>query len=237
MSPPLRLLAVHAGWVAVDKPAGLAVIPRREGAAEDCLIARLSAQLGERLYVVHRLDAETSGVLLVARNAAAHRDLNLAFEAQQISKTYIAWTLGAADPPAARISIPLHPARKGKMRPALPGEAGAKPAHTEYRTETVGAWHGQTTARLRLHPRTGRQHQLRVHLRAIGTPILRDPLYALTSFKPPWDDLPLKRLALHAAAIDVPALGDQPAQRVESPWPADLQALDAALTKRPAGGR
>lgn len=225
---PLTLLADNPRWIAVDKPTGIAAIPARDEDPSDSLRHRLQDQLGLPLWVVHRIDRETSGVMLYARDADAHRALNLAFQRGQVGKTYLAWTLGVPAP-AGRIDTPMHSARKGKMRPAQAGEPGAIAACTDYAVEQQWEFGAGVIARVRCHPRTGRQHQIRVHLRSIGCPILRDGYYGLATFKPPFDTLPIARLALHAAAIDVPRVLEVPAQRVEAPLAADLVALQATL--------
>jgi tRNA pseudouridine32 synthase/23S rRNA pseudouridine746 synthase len=226
---PLTLLADNARWLVVDKPAGIAAIPARDEDPADSLRHRLQTQLGVPLWVVHRIDRETSGAIIYARDADAHRALNLAFQRGQVGKTYLAWTAGAPATPAGRIDTPMHSARKGKMRPAQAGEPGAIAASTDYAVEQQWSRGDSVVARVRCHPRTGRQHQIRVHLRSIGCPILRDGYYGLTTFKPPFDTLPIARLALHAAAIEVPRVLEIPAQRVEAPLAADLIALQVAL--------
>jgi tRNA pseudouridine32 synthase/23S rRNA pseudouridine746 synthase len=226
---PLKLLADNARWLVVDKPAGIASIPARDEDPADSLRHRLQEQLGVPLWVVHRIDRETSGAIIYARDADAHRTLNLAFQRGQVGKTYHAWTAGVPPTTEGRIDAPMHHARKGKMRPAQPGEPGAIAACTDYAVEQQWAIGDAAIARVRCHPRSGRQHQIRVHLRSIGCPILHDALYGLATFKPPYDQLPISRLALHAAAIDVPRVLEIPAQRVEAPLAADLVALQAAL--------
>jgi tRNA pseudouridine32 synthase/23S rRNA pseudouridine746 synthase len=226
---PLRLLADNSRWLVVDKPAGIASIPARDEDPADSLRHRLQQQLGVPLWVVHRIDRETSGAIIYARDADAHRTLNLAFQRGQVGKTYLAWTAGVPALTEGRIDTPMHSARKGKMRPAQAGEPGAIAACTDYAVEQRWAIGGAAIARVRCHPRSGRQHQIRVHLRSIGCPILRDALYGLASFKPPFDRLPIARLALHAAAIEIPRVLEVPAQRVEAPLPADLIAMQASL--------
>ena len=229
MSADLTLLADTPRWLVVDKPAGIAAIPARDEDPADSLRHRLQEQLGVALWVVHRIDRETSGAMIFARDAQAHRALNQAFERGQVRKTYLAWTAGAPQPAKGRIDVPLHTARKGKMRPAVRGEAEAKSACTDYEVEQRWDFAGGVIARVRCHPRTGRQHQLRVHLRSRECPILHDALYGLATLKPPYDGLPIQRLALHAAAVELPDILEVPAQRVEAPLPADLIALEAAL--------
>src|SRR5690606_11931946 len=101
------VLAETAAWLAVDKPAGIAVVPARGEPFGDSLRARLEAARGERLWVVHRLDRETSGVVLFARTAEAHRTLSLAFEHREVTKQYRAWTCGAPEPATGTIDLPL----------------------------------------------------------------------------------------------------------------------------------
>lgn len=226
---PVAVLERNARWLAVAKPAGLAVIPTREGRPEDCLRARVEGQLGQALWVVHRIDRETSGVVVFACDADAHRALNLAFERHQVGKTYLAWCAGAPQPAAGSVSLALHSARKGKMRPAHPGEAGARQAHTDYCTEQVWPLDGSCVSRLRCQPRSGRQHQIRVHLRHLGTPILADPLYGLATRQPPFDRIAPARLALHAWQLALPAIGEVAASTPIAPLPADLVALQARL--------
>jgi tRNA pseudouridine32 synthase/23S rRNA pseudouridine746 synthase len=226
---PLTLLADNPRWLVVDKPSGIASIPARDEDPADSLRHRLQEQLGVPLWVVHRIDRETSGAIIYARDAEAHRALNLAFQRGQVGKTYLAWTAGVPESSAGRIDTPMHHARKGKMRPAQAGEPGAIPASTDYAVEQQWSLGDAVVARVRCHPRTGRQHQIRVHLRSIGCPILRDGYYGLATFKPPFAALPIARLALHAAAIDIPRVLEQPAQHVEAPLAPDLVALQAQL--------
>ncbi len=228
----LPLLADNARWLVVNKPPGIAAIPARDEEPGQSLRHLLQAQLGCPLWVVHRLDRDTSGVMIFARDADAHRALNLAFQHGQVGKSYLAWTLGVPDPEEGRIEVPLHTARKGKMRPAARGEAGAIQARTDYTLEQRWRIDHAWIARLRCQPRTGRQHQIRVHLRSRDCPILQDALYGMATLKPPFDQLPLRRLALHACAVEIPAVLEIPAQRVEAPLPADLAELETWLDGR-----
>jgi tRNA pseudouridine32 synthase / 23S rRNA pseudouridine746 synthase len=227
--PILELLADNARWLVVNKPPGIAAIPAREEEPAQSLRHLLQTQLDCPLWVVHRLDRDTSGVMILARDADAHRALNLAFQHGQVGKRYLAWTLGAPEPEKGRIEVPLHTARKGKMRPAAKGEAGAIQARTDYALEQRWRIDQAWISRLACQPRSGRQHQIRVHLRSRGWPILQDALYGMATLKPPYDQLPLSRLALHAAAVEIPAVLETPAQRVEAPLPADLVALEGYL--------
>jgi RluA family pseudouridine synthase len=235
--PPLVLLHEDHDLVAVAKPAGEPVIPARGESARDCVQRRLERQVGGRLWVVHRIDRDASGVVVFARNADAHRELSLAFEHRQVVKAYAAFVAGRIEPPRGRLDVPLHPARKGKTRPALPGEAGAQPSQTDYATRkrwTLTA-DGRIVSLLEAHPLTGRHHQIRVHLRSAGTPILFDPLYGRGLMPEALAGAPCARLALHARRIDVPAPRGGGRVVVEAPFPPDLAALVEWLDARGEG--
>ena len=226
MNADWRVLLDHPRVLAVDKAAGITVIPARDEDPGRALRQRLESELRAPLWVVHRIDRDTSGVVVFARDADAHRELNHAFEHALVRKTYLAWTAGIPQPPAGFIDVPLHPARKGKMRPALPGEVDAKDARTDYVVEARRALGDLTVARVRCHPRSGRQHQIRVHLRSLGCPILRDPLYGMNTLRAPWAELPVPRLALHAQQLQLPDLFGADGLEIVAPLPADLAEID-----------
>ena len=226
MTSTIPVLYDAGGMLAVDKPPGLPVVPGALDRPGDCLRGRLERELGTRLWVVHRLDRDTSGVLLFARTPEVHRALSLAFEERRVRKTYVAFTLGVPSPPEGRIETPLHPARRGKVRPALPGEKGAWDAATRYVVRKHWERHGAAVAMVEAHPETGRHHQIRAHLRSVGTPILFDRVYGLAAGTAMLAEAPSRRLALHASKIAVPdpSLAAQ-ACAIEAPLPADLLAL------------
>lgn len=218
-------------WLlAANKPAGVVVIPGRDESPADSLRGQLEQARGETLWVVHRLDRETSGLVLFARDADSHRKLNQAFEQRRIHKQYWALAAGAPLPAQTRIELALHSARKGRMRPALAGEAGALSASTGLRV--LQRWRVGTgeVAELELRPETGRQHQLRVHLRALEAPLWADPVYRL----PPERMLrlpgaPLTRLALHAQFLDLshPQTGER--LQLQAPLAPDLLQMRSWL--------
>jgi RluA family pseudouridine synthase len=247
----LPVLYDEDGVLAVDKPSGLAVEPDRWRPDKPSLAASLlvteSAAEGNRPRIVHRLDRDTSGVLLVARDVEAERRLRTAFDTGLVSKTYHALVEGEHPLPDGEEEIvdkPIAPdARKsGRMRVHEDG----KPARTRFAVEQ--RFQGYTL--LRCEPLTGRTHQLRVHLRELGFPLAVDPIYgrrkvlALSEIKRGYRpkrghiEHPLiDRLTLHAAAIEFPSSAGVRV-RVESPIPRDLARVLKQLAKvRPFDGR
>ena len=171
------VLHEDAHVLAVDKPAGRLVIPGR-GTDERSLREELE-EIHGRLWVVHRLDRGTSGVLLFARTAEAHRTLNLAFDRGEPRKRYLAIVRGIPAP-ERRIDLPIAAARRGRMRPARPGDARGKAAVTLVRRLEqlpVRPWARGPLALVEALPETGRTHQIRVHLAAVGLPLAVDPDY------------------------------------------------------------
>lgn len=228
MLEPVTFLYSDDTLVVVDKPAGVTVIPAPDLAPGSCLRDRVAATLGGPVWVVHRLDRDTSGVVAFARTAEAHRTLSMAFERRDVGKEYRALVAGQPAPAAGTIDIALHEARKGKARPARPGEPGAREASTRYETRRAWRLDAGVVTELAAWPATGRHHQIRVHLRAIGTPILGDAHYG-GALVAPYAAILVPRLALHAAAIDLPHPQGGQRVRVTAPWPADLAAVTDGL--------
>jgi RluA family pseudouridine synthase len=227
---------------AIAKPAGTVVIPGRNEDPGACVRKTLEVAWNEPLWVVHRLDRDTSGVLVLARSAAAHRAMSMAFERHEVRKWYLAFTRRGPEHPRGTIGTALHQARKGKMRPAEPNEAGAQAAQTEYDVLRRWALPGAAVALVEARPRTGRQHQVRVHLRSIGAPLLVDPLYGgaarvtAADLGLEGDEVLCARLTLHAARLEfVPPGGTGPV-RIEAPLPADLAELAARLERGDGSG-
>ncbi len=226
----IPVLHEDAHLLAVDKPAGRIVIPGR-GTGERSLREELEAVHG-RLWVVHRLDRGTSGVLLFARTAEAHRALNLAFDRQEPQKRYLALVRGAP-PQAWRAEAPIAPARRGRMRPARPGDPRAKAAATRFRmVEAFAArpWAGGPAAWVEALPETGRTHQIRVHLSATGFPLLVDADYGDPGpLAGPGGETLLERTPLHAARLEVRHPADGRTLAIEAPLPGDLARTLEAL--------
>ncbi len=225
MDAPLAILFEDEHVLAVDKPPGRLVIPGRSG-PERTLQEELQQSHG-RLWIVHRLDRGTSGVLLFARSAAAHRELNLAFDRQQIAKRYLAIVRGAPQG-ELHVEVPIAPARRGRMRPARRGDDRGKAAATDVAVmERFSPRRGlPALALVEVRPRTGRTHQIRVHLAAAGFPLAVDPDYG--DPEPLVDDagrILLARTPLHASRLELqhPASGRRLA--IEAPLPPDLEAV------------
>ncbi len=160
------------GWLAVDKPAGIPVHPVNT-VRENSVIRMLRRQEGnEELRLAHRLDRETSGVLLVADNRSTARTLSLAFENRQVHKEYIAVVRGVVRDREGTIELPVGKAADSRVYTRQAAVKGC-PSETGWKVEARGA----AATMLRLFPRTGRRHQIRVHLEAIGHPVLGDLLY------------------------------------------------------------
>lgn len=169
---PLVILRQDHELLAVDKPAGLLSVPGKGARLADCLLARVQAVFPEAL-LVHRLDRDTSGVIVFALSPHAQRHLGLQFEKRQMRKLYIAEVAGEVMETAGTIDLPLIVDWPNRPLQKVDFETG-KPAVTDWKRVR----RGPERSRMRLMPQTGRSHQLRVHMREIGHPILGDPLYA-----------------------------------------------------------
>jgi tRNA pseudouridine32 synthase/23S rRNA pseudouridine746 synthase len=193
------LVFVDEHLVVLDKPAGLLAVPGRGAGKQDCLAQRARALWPDTL-VVHRLDMATSGLFLMARGLAMQRRLGRAFEDRQVGKVYVAVVAGALEGESGTIDLPL--AADWPRRPAQKVDSDhGKPSVTHWRVLAREA----ARTRVALEPATGRTHQLRVHLQAIGHPILGDALYAPAAVR----EL-APRLLLHATrlALAHPADGE-----------------------------
>lgn len=187
---PLRLVHVDPDLIVADKPAGLLSVPGKGAHLADCLIARISTVHPEVL-LVHRLDRDTSGIIAFARNRAAQRHLGLQFEKRQLRKVYVARVAGCVAEPEGEVDLPIGVDWPNRPRQHV-DHANGRPAQTRWRV--IGQ--EEEATRVRLMPKTGRSHQLRVHMAEIGHPILGDPFYAEG---PARDDHP--RLMLHSESL------------------------------------
>lgn len=229
----LPILFENDAMVAVDKPTGVMVHPDGVSSDEtvsDWFAARYpgSREVGEtqrlvsggeimRPGVVHRLDRDTSGVVVLAKTPEAHAFLKEAFQERQAHKTYYAFVYGIPKEPKGTIDFAIGRSRKDfRLRSAQPKAKGRmREAITRYEVIAEDGQH----AFLKVMPETGRTHQIRVHLKAIHHPVVCDPLYAP---KRPCD-LWFSRLALHAAILELPT-PEGGTISIESPLPPEFQA-------------
>jgi len=175
--------------IVVNKPAGLLAVPGRGADKQDCLASRVQAEFPDAL-VVHRLDMATSGLLLFARGAEMQRRLSHLFREREVQKRYVAVVSGRLELLSGEIDLPL--IRDWPNRPRQKVDfATGKPSLTRYRVLA----HDDGTTRVELEPVTGRTHQLRVHMAAIGHPIMGDALYGGET------EGRAERLLLHASAL------------------------------------
>ena len=186
---PLSILHQDHEILIVDKPSGLLSVPGRGEHLADCLLSRVQAAFPEAL-LVHRLDRDTSGVMVFALTSHAQRHLGLQFEKRQVKKTYVARVWGRVEEKTGTVDLPLIVDWPNRPRQKVDFDAG-KPALTDWR----GGRYEESATRVRLFPKTGRSHQLRVHMREIGHPILGDPFYA------EGEALNAPRLMLHAESL------------------------------------
>ena len=171
---PLPIVYADDAIVLVNKPSGLLSVPGRDPANYDSVYSRLLARFGE-VHVVHRLDMDTSGVMLLARHKDALRHLSRQFQQRTSCKHYLAWVDGAMAQQQGSVNLPLRcdwPNRPKQMVDMIQG----KPSLTEYEVLRYDAV--MQASLVRLTPITGRSHQLRVHMAALGNPILGCRFYA-----------------------------------------------------------
>ena len=189
---PVPILHVDDHCIVAVKPAGLLSVPGRGTDGGDCLAARVQACHADAL-VVHRLDMATSGLVVLARGATAQRRLSIAFATRAVEKVYVAIVDGLVADDAGEIDLPLSADWPNRPRQIVDRDRG-KPSLTRYRVLQRDAKSGRS--RVELRPVTGRSHQLRVHLQAVGHPIVGDALYAPAAVQAGAD-----RLLLHAAGL------------------------------------
>ncbi len=238
---PIHVVHEDDDLLIVDKPAGLVVHPS-PGHADGTLVNALLGRGGslasggispggiagvQRPGIVHRLDRDTSGLLMVARSDAAQASLQAQLKARRIRKTYLALVQGSVSAAAGRIEAPIgrDPGRRTRMAVVPSG----RPATTGYRVrERFPAW-----TLLELDLVTGRTHQIRVHLEAIGHPVAGDPMYGTGTSRRGPDGL--ERLFLHAWRLELTSPSSGRLIRAEAPLPPELEDALAGLRAAAAG--
>ncbi len=194
----------------VNKPAGLLVIPGGYGEEEN--LRQMLESVYGRVWIVHRLDRYTSGILVVARTTSAHRALNTQFEKHRVHKTYHALVNGVPQWDDLTVDRPLQPNGDRRHRTVV-SEKG-KPSRTEIKV--LERFNG--CALVEATPKTGRTHQIRAHLAASGHPIVADRLYR----GHPLASRSIDRPALHALSIEIDHPTTGQTMHFEAPYPADL---------------
>jgi len=219
----LDILYEDADVLVVNKPAGLVVHPgagQSQGTLVNALLnylPELALQEGERPGIVHRLDRDTSGLLLVAKHEEARQQLQGQFKRRQVKKVYLALVEGRLEPAQGVIEAPIgrDPARRKRMAVV---SVGGRPARTAYQVRD----HADPFTLLEAYPETGRTHQIRVHLAAIGHPVVGDRVYGGKK-----ERLGLRRQFLHAWRLTFTLPGTGERATFSAPLPGDLtQALD-----------
>jgi len=234
--PPSPSIGIRILWsdehlLAVNKPAGLLVIPDGYEPEKPCLIRLLEPDFG-RVWTVHRLARETSGVMLVARSAEVHSLLNTAFERRQVNKTYHALIVGRPPWEVYSIEQPLRVDGDRRHRTTVDTQLG-KPAVTE--VTVIERW--RSVSLISAHPLSGYTHQIRTHLASEGFPLLCDPLYGgkmAVEFLSDQEQIPvISRLALHARQMALNHPVTQQPLQIEAAYPDDfirtIQAFQKAV--------
>ncbi len=219
---PLAILYEDDDVIAIDKPAGMVVHPAAGHSSGTLVNAILwhfpdieGVGEGGRPGIVHRLDKDTSGVILVAKNARAHRHLQDQFKERTIAKTYLALVHGHISPERGLIDAPIGRHLRHRKRMAIVPITKGRAARTEY--ESIAFYDADTL--VAAHPLTGRTHQIRVHLASIGHPVVGDTVYGRR------DAYKLGRHFLHAHRIRFQRPRDERVVELVSPLPTELQAL------------
>ena len=223
--------------IALNKPSGLLSIPDREG--KDISLKKLLIEKYGNIFTVHRLDKDTSGLIVFAKNEVTHKHLSQQFEARQTEKIYLGLVLGSLAEKKGTIDAPIaeHPVKKGLMTVHRKG----KESLTDY--ELLEDFKIFSWLQFQIH--TGRTHQIRVHAKHIGHPVVCDDLYGdgkpilLSSLKHKFklskkelEERPiLNRLGLHAVSLQLATTNNETV-KLEAPLPKDLKALLQQLRKR-----
>ena len=188
--PWINVVHEEADFVIVDKPSGLLSVPGKDPALSDCLQRRAEARW-PTAGMIHRLDKDTSGVMVLALNKRAHAKIAMQFEKRTAQKSYVARVWGRLEAEEGLVDLPIAVDWENKPRQRIDFERGRE-ARTEWK---VLAREAEAT-RVRLHPLTGRTHQLRLHMMTLGHPVLGDPFYAAGAAFAAAD-----RLQLHAEEL------------------------------------
>jgi 23S rRNA pseudouridine1911/1915/1917 synthase len=238
---PLTVLFEDAHLIVVDKPAGMAAHPG-PGTPGGTLVNALLSHCGDSLSgiggvarpgIVHRLDKDTSGVMVAAKTDAAHAGLSALFATHDIDRAYIAFTRGAPSPTNGTIQTQIGRSANDRKKMAVL-KSGGREAITHYQVEQTFGGAKPMAARVRCVLETGRTHQIRVHLASKGSPCLGDPVYGsaapMMAVREVIEAAGLARQALHAAVLGFVHPVTRERLRFETPLPADMATLEAGLS-------
>jgi len=227
---PLDILFENDDLLVVNKPAGMVVHPSPGHESGTLVHAALGYAPGiegiggeERPGIVHRLDKETSGLIVIAKNERAHRWLQDQFRDRSVEKYYLALVDGAPPTPSGRVDAAIGRNTSHRKMMGVVPEAKGRAAVSEYRT--LEAFPDHTL--LEIHPLTGRTHQIRVHLAFLGCPVTGDTVYG--RHRP---SVPLDRHFLHAFRLKITLPGEQTPRAFEAPLPPELERVLAELRQK-----
>ncbi len=226
-SIPLDIVFENETLLVINKPAGMVVHPAAGHDSGTLVQAVLGYDPdlegeGMRPGVVHRLDKDTSGLIVLARTEQAHRWLQDQFRLRRVVKIYLALVDGAPPTPSGRVEAPIGRDPKDRKKMAIVPPGKGREAISEYRTRERFRQH----TLLEVHPLTGRTHQIRLHCAFLGCPVVGDVVYGRK--KP---TLPINRHFLHAAALEIVLPGESQPRRFEAPLPPDLEEILSRLRR------
>jgi 23S rRNA pseudouridine1911/1915/1917 synthase len=220
---PLEIVFENRDLIVVNKPAGMVVHPaagHSAGTLVNAALAHAPEMEGiggeQRPGVVHRLDKDTSGLILLAKNDRAHRFLQEQFRLRKVKKTYLALVDGHPPAPSGRVEAPIGRDQRSRKKMAVVSPQKGRQAISEYRTRETFAEH----TLLEVSPETGRTHQIRLHMALIGCPVAGDRVYGRRHAS-----LALDRHFLHAARLVVRLPGEAQPRAFSAPLPAELEAV------------
>ncbi len=227
---PLEVVFENRDLIVVDKPAGMVVHPaagHERGTLVHAALAHAPEMTGvggeKRPGVVHRLDKNTSGLILLAKNDKAHHFLQEQFRLRQTQKVYLALVDGAPPTPTGRVEAAIGRSSADRKQMAITSETHGRAAASDY--HTLEAFREHTL--LEVHPVTGRTHQIRLHLAFIGCPVAGDTVYG-----PRKSSIPVERHFLHAARLTITIPGEKQPRTFEAPLPTELAEVLAWLRTR-----
>jgi len=231
----LDILFEDQDLLVLNKPPGLVCHPTKAGEMSS-LVGRVRLYLGQSGHLINRLDRETSGVTVVAKDSATAGALGKLWESRTVEKVYLALVHGVVSPESAVIDLPLGKDEKSRVAVKDCVRPDGAAAQTEYKLERTFQRDGKSFSLLRLTPRTGRKHQIRIHLAAIGHPVVGDKLYggnedhylALAQDRlteEAWSELLMRNQALHALSIRF--MWEEAMREFSAPLPAEFQSWHA----------